>query len=114
MVSAITSMASGLVERGASEHVDQFRVADGGAERGVLGQIEVLAGQRRNDDAQCLRHDDEPQPISLLDAERLRGLCLSVAHRPDARPHGLSDEGRRVDAQPEDQGDQFAAARCRP
>ena len=45
----------GLVERGAGEHRDQVGIADRDRERGVLGQVEILVGQRRDDDAQRLR-----------------------------------------------------------
>ena len=40
---------------------DEVGIADRHRQRRVLGQVQILAGQRRNDDAQRLRHDDQPQ-----------------------------------------------------
>src|SRR5688572_27435699 len=42
--------AAGLVERSTREDVDQFGIADGRAKRRVLREVEILAGQRGNDD----------------------------------------------------------------
>src|SRR5262245_22039962 len=51
---------TGLVERRAGKDGDQVGIADRNRERGVLGQIEILVGQRWHDDAQRLWHDDQP------------------------------------------------------
>ncbi len=45
-------------------------IADGDGQRGVLGEVEILARQRRNDDAQRLRDDHEPQHLPVRKAER--------------------------------------------
>ena len=52
---------AGLVEHRAGEHGEQVGIADGDRQRGVLGQVEILVGQRRNDHPHRLRHDDEAQ-----------------------------------------------------
>src|SRR5918995_1606155 len=47
----------GLVEHRAGEYLHQIRIADGDRERGVLREVEVLAGQRRDDHPPCLREE---------------------------------------------------------
>ncbi len=45
---------AGLVQDRAGEDVDEVRVTDGHRQGRVLGDVEILAGERRNDDAQRL------------------------------------------------------------
>ena len=59
---------AGLVERGAGKDRDQVGIADGDRERGVLGQVEILVGQRRDDHAQRLRQDHEAQRLAAAQA----------------------------------------------
>ena len=55
---------SGLVQHGAGEHADEVGIGDGHGQRGVLGQVEIVARQRRNDDAHGLRDDHEAQHLA--------------------------------------------------
>src|SRR5438093_6554276 len=50
-----------LVERRAGKDREQVGIADRDRERGVLGEIEILIGERWHDHAQRLRHDDQAQ-----------------------------------------------------
>ena len=68
---------AGDVEHRAGEDLHEIGIADRDRERGVFDQIEILAGQRRNDDAHRLRHDDEPQRRAGAQAERLRRFGLT-------------------------------------
>ena len=63
-------------------------------------EVQVLAGQRRNDDAHRLREDHEPEHLALGQAERARRLELPAAHRLDPAAHHLADEGRGVQHEP--------------
>ena len=74
---------------------DEIGIADRHRQRGVLGEVEILAGQRRDDDAHRLRDDDEPQRLPLAQAERGCGLLLAARHADDAAAHDLGDEARR-------------------
>ena len=51
----------GLAQRRAGKHREQVGIADRDRERRVLGEVEILVGQRRQDDAHRLRHHDQPQ-----------------------------------------------------
>ena len=59
--------AASLVERGVGNR-HQLGVADGHGQRRVLGQVEVLAGQRWNDHAHGLRQLNEAQLLGALQA----------------------------------------------
>ena len=56
---------AGLVQHSAGEGGHQVRVADGGGQRGVLDQVQVLVGQWRDDHPQRLRQDDQPPSVRL-------------------------------------------------
>ena len=100
MVMAITSTAWPVwLSTMPGEYVDEIGVADRDGERGVLGQIQVLAGQRRDDHAQCLRDDHEPQHVVVLEPKGARRLDLAMADRENACPHDLGDERGRIDAE---------------
>ena len=68
---------AGLVEHGAGEDLHEVRIADGDRKRRVLGQVEILAGQRRDDDAHRLRDHHEAQGLPGPQAERIGGLGLA-------------------------------------
>src|SRR6266404_6185434 len=68
----------GLIEDGSGEYLDQIRIADEDRKRGILRQIEILAGERRNDDPHRLRNDDETHRRSRTQAERIGSLGLTV------------------------------------
>src|SRR2546426_6482107 len=51
---------AGLVQRGSREYREQIGIADADRERGILREVEVLAGQRRDDHPQ--RPPDDPPP----------------------------------------------------
>ena len=76
---------AGLVEHRAGEDLHQIGIADRHRQRGVLGQVEILAGQRRDDDAHRLRHDDQPQRRPRPQAERIGRLGLARATPPGCR-----------------------------
>src|SRR5690606_31763360 len=90
---------AGLVEHRAGEQRHHVRVADGRRQRGVLRQVEVLAGQRRNDHAQGLRHYHQPQHPTGSQPQRGRRFGLAMAYRLDAGTYGFTNEGRGVDRQ---------------
>ena len=90
---------AGLVERRAGEHGEQVRIADGHRQRRILGQVEILVGQRRDDHPQRLRHHDQPQHQAAPQAERVGRLGLPARDRQDAGAHDLGDERRRVGRQ---------------
>ena len=94
---------AGLVEHGAGENLHQVRIADGDRERRVLGQVEILAGQRRDDHPHRLRHHHEAQRRTGPQAQRIGRLGLPLGDREDAGAHHLGDEGRGVDHEPEQQ-----------
>ena len=73
-------------------------IADRHRERAVLGQVQVLAGQRRNDHAQRLRQHDLAQHDAAAEAERVRRLPLAARHGLDAGADDLGDVGGGVDA----------------
>ena len=108
MVMAITSTAwPVMLSTRAGKDLDQIGIADGDRERGVLGQVEILAGQRRNDDAHRLRHDDKAQHRARPQAERLRGFGLAVRHRQHAGAHHFGDEGRGIERQRQQERGEF-------
>nr|GEY82994.1 hypothetical protein [Tanacetum cinerariifolium] len=98
---------TGLIEHGTGEQRNHFRVTDTGGQRRVLRQVQVLAGQRRNDHPQCLRDDDLAQCRPWTQAQRTCRLCLPMTHRLDARAHDFCDERGGVDRQCEGQSQQF-------
>ena len=98
---------AGLVEDAAGEDRHEVGIADGDGERGVLDQVEILVGQRRDDDAHRLRDDDEAQRLPGRKPERARRLGLALRDREDAAPHDLGDEGRGIERQAEDQRREF-------
>ena len=77
--------------------VEEVRVADRHRERAVLGQVQVLVGERRDHDPHRLRDHDQPQRPRPAQAERAGGLPLALADREDARAHDLGDVGGGVD-----------------
>ena len=93
---------AGLIERGVGDR-DQIGVADRHGQRRVLGEIQKLAGRRRNDHPQRLRHDDQPQDPAARQSERRRRLGLAPVDREDAAPDDLADERRRVGRQADQQ-----------
>jgi hypothetical protein len=92
---------AGLVQHRAHEHLHEVGIADRHRERGVLGEVEVLARQRRDDDPHRLRDHDEAQRLPGTQPERARGLGLALRHREDAGPHHLGDEARGVGDEPD-------------
>ena len=78
---------AGLVHGGVGDR-DQVRVADRHRERAVLGEVQVLAGQRRHDQAQRLRQHDVAQRA----AARRPSECAASTWPapPRARPRARS------------------------
>ena len=99
---------AGLVERRAGEDRDQIRIADGDRERGVLGQVEILVGQRRDDDAQRLRQDHEAQHLAARGSPSASAASrLPARHREDAGTDDLSDEGGSIGRERDQQRQEF-------
>ena len=98
---------TGDVEHAAGKDLDEIGIADGDRERGVLDQIEILAGQRRHDHAHRLRNDDEPKHRARSQAERLRRLGLAVRHGQNAGAHHFGDEGRGIDRERQQERREF-------
>src|SRR6516225_7720724 len=92
---------SSLVENGAGKDRDKIGIADRDGERGVLGEIQVLARQGWDDHPHRLRDDHQPERRAGTKAEGTGGLGLPVGHRKDPGPHDLGDVGSRVQAQAE-------------
>ena len=84
-----------LVEDGAGENLHEIGIADEDGERGILDDVEILARQRRRDEAHRLRDDDEPHRQAAMQTQRARGLALAVRHRQHAGANDLGDERRR-------------------
>src|SRR3954469_16001109 len=79
---------SGLVQRRVRNRHDVL-IADRDRQRGILGQVQVLAGHRRNDDAQRLRQHDALQHKTTPQAERLRRVPLAPGDGLYAATHDL-------------------------
>ena len=90
--------AAGLVERGVGDR-HQIGVADRHRERRVLGQVEVLAGDRRDDHAQRLRQQHQAHLHAARQPQRGARFVLTEGHRLDAAAHDLGDVRRGVDGQ---------------
>ena len=77
-------------------------IADGHGQRRVLGQVQVLVGQRRDDHAQRLRQDHQAHRACRATARGCRPPRPGRA-RTDWMPraHHLGDEGRGVHHQAE-------------
>ena len=101
---------TGLVDRGVGD-ADQVREADGHRQRRVLGQVEVLAGQRRDDHPERLRQQDQPHHQRLAQAEREARLGLAMGDGEDAAAHDLGDVGAGVEHEPDEQGGELRAQR---
>ena len=80
----------------AHEHRHDLGIGDGGAQRRVLDQVEILAGDGRDDHRHGLRDHDQPQDAALREAERAGGVDLALAHGQDAAAHHFGDEARGV------------------
>ena len=78
----LDGLAGLVVHRAARIH--EVGVADGNGQRRVLGQVQILAGERRNDDAQRLRNDDEAQRLAVVEAQRMGRFRLPVADGENA------------------------------
>ena len=84
-------------------------ITDGDREGTVLHQVEVLASQRRNDQAQRLRQYDQAQHQSTREAERGAGFPLAARDALDAAAHDFGDVGAGVDRQAGQQRGVFGA-----
>ena len=93
---------AGLVRHRLAD-LEEVGVADGDRQARVLRQVQVLAGEGRDDDPQRLRKDDEPQRLALAEAEGASRLDLALSHRLDAAAHDLTDEGGGIEHQPDEQ-----------
>src|SRR5207248_8982007 len=74
---------------------------------GVLRQVEILVGWRRDDDAQRLRQDDEAQRQSSPQPERGGGLALTARDGEQAGAHDFRDEGGGIGRQRDEKRDKF-------
>src|ERR671918_794993 len=81
--------------------VDYLRETDDEGEARVFPQVQVLIGDRRNRGPERLRKDDKSQLLRRPQPEGLGGLLLAFGHSEDAAAHDLSDEGRRVEREPQ-------------
>ena len=97
----------GLVQHGARKHRHQIGIGDGDGERRILGEAEILAGERRHDQAQRLRQHDQAQGEFRLQPERTRGFGLAAGHALNARAHDLGDIGGFVQRERQHQRDQL-------
>ena len=73
--------------------------------------MEILTRQRRNEQAQSLRHDDQSQDAPPVEAQRQRRFPLALVDRQDARADELRDEGGIVDRERDDEGDDLGIER---
>ena len=100
-------LAPGLVHGDAAERRAHVHVADHDGERGVLGQVQVLRDQRRDDDAQRLGQDHEAH--GAVRAAGRAPSAASVWPRETAWMPArtiLGDEGAGVERQREPERDQ--------
>ena len=89
------------------EHLPEFwikfglvvgvHVADRQRQRRVLGQVQILRDQRRDDHPQRLGQDDQIHGPVWPEAQRERRLGLALGHRLDTGPHIFGDKGAGVD-----------------
>ena len=96
-----------IVEHRAGKNLNEVGITDCDRERGVLGQIEVLIGERRNDDAHRLRNDDQPQRRAAPQPKRIGGLSLPLRDGGKARTHRFGDERGGIGHEPGEQRDEF-------
>src|SRR5262249_28974443 len=94
---------TGLIDDRVPDTV-KIHEADGNGERAVLDQIEILAGERRHDNADRLRNDNEAQHLRAREAERARCFELTATHRLDAATHDLANIGSGINDETEDEG----------
>ena len=87
--------------------MDQIGKADRHGKRTVLGQVEVLAGHRRDDDPQRLRQDHQAQDHPAAETQRIGRLGLPVGDGEDAAAHDLGDEGSGIGDEADQQGHEF-------
>ena len=81
--------------------LEDLGIGDGGAERGALDDVEVLAGQLRDHDAQRLRQHHQEQHGQRGETERAGGVqCWPFGTASMALQHDLGDEGRGIDREP--------------
>ena len=86
---------AGLVQRGVGDR-DDVLVADRDRERAVLGEVEVLAGHRRDDHPQRLRQHDLPQHLAAAAGPSAPAAShWPLRHRQDAGADDLGDVSRR-------------------
>ena len=82
--------------------VEQLRVGDDVAERGVLEDDHQLADERRQHRGDGLRQQDQPQRLALAQADREARLALSLGQGDDAGAHDLGDDRGVVERQADD------------
>ncbi len=99
---------SGLVNRRPG-HGDEIRVSDGHCQTAVLGQVEHLAGQRRDNYPQGLGQDDQIQYLARFQSDGHRRFGLTVAYGLNAGPDNFSHKSRRVQHQPQQQRAELGA-----
>src|ERR1700733_4784194 len=97
----------GLAQRRAREYRNQVGISDRHRQRRVLGEIEILVGERRQDDAQRLRHDDQPQGRAPRQPKRGAGFHLPLVNRQNAGANDLGDEGAGIGRQRQRQRHEF-------
>ena len=72
-----------------------------------FGQVQILAGQRRNDNPQGLWYDNEIKRLRTGKPHSCGGFALAPVDRLDTRPHNLGNERGRVQAQRQQQRNKF-------
>jgi len=84
-----------LIENRAHKHRNQLRIGNGYRERRVLSEIQVLAGQWRDDDPKRLWDNNKAEGVSRFKAERVSRLNLAKLHGLHTGPNDLRNEGSR-------------------
>ena len=72
-------------------------IADGDGQRTVLGEVQILAGHRRNDDAQRLRQHDLAQHLAACSPSARAASHCPCGNRLDAGADDLGDVGGGVE-----------------
>ena len=88
---------------------EKVGIADGNGQGGVFGQIQVLAGEGRDDDAQSLGEDDESQGLRRCKPQRGGGLPLALGNGLDPSAHNFGDEGGSINDKSGEQSHELLA-----
>ena len=87
---------AGLIDRRIHDG-HQIGIADRYRKRAVLRAVQILAGQRRYDQAQRLRQDNKAHRLATVMPEGMGCLVLARVHGEDAGADDFRDEGCGVE-----------------